>query len=190
MSVPRFHPEQSGRLRHPAESDPKRTERFLPGLPGCTARWRRAPQGLKPKTTSWSGDLGDFVRPDAPCAGIDSTVAAANPGAYALQVRLESAGPYVMRVAELPADDRGLSTNFATIRHVGFSPSADLLRAVLSRPETSKYNKQLEFLALGNRIDSKGVQGPQRNDDLGTSTARGERMTSSFPQSSGPGQLS
>jgi hypothetical protein len=57
---------------------------------------------------------------------------------------------------------------------------------VSARPETSKYNKQLGFLAARNRNCPKRVEGPQRDDGKGTSTACGERMTSSFPQSSAP----
>ena len=78
------------------------------------------------RTCSGLGDLGDLVRPDAPGAGVDSTVAAADPGPDPLQVRLEPARPDVMGVAELPADDRGLSTDFAMLCHVGCNPSADL----------------------------------------------------------------
>src|SRR6187401_2971282 len=109
-----------------------RTGSLRPGSPGYRARSLRARRVSKCRRTCRSGDFGDFVRPDAPRAGVDPTVAAAHFGPDTLQVRLETPRADVMSVAEGTAHNRGLSTNFATIRHVGCNPSADLLWAGFS----------------------------------------------------------
>ena len=66
-----------------------------------------------------SGNLGDFVRANAPRARADATVGAVHVGAHALEVRLETPRPHVVGVAVRSTHNRGLSADFANLGHGG-----------------------------------------------------------------------
>ncbi len=66
---------------------------------------------------SASGGLDDLARAQAAGADADALNAAIDHRADPLQVRFEPAGSHVVRVADVPADDRALVTDFAALRH-------------------------------------------------------------------------
>jgi len=66
-----------------------------------------------------SGGLDDAVRADAAGADADAAHAAVDQSADALQVRLEAAGPHVVRVADRPAERGGLAADFTLFGHIG-----------------------------------------------------------------------
>lgn len=69
--------------------------------------------------TAWrtSGGLDDFAGPEAPRANPQSPHAAIHHGADALKVGFKPARRHIVRVADIPPDDRALTAKFATFSH-------------------------------------------------------------------------
>jgi hypothetical protein len=64
-----------------------------------------------------SGGLDDFAGSQAPRADTQTPHAAVHHGADALEVWFKPARRHIVRVADIPPDDRALSAKFATFCH-------------------------------------------------------------------------
>ena len=61
--------------------------------------------------------LDDLIGPEAPRAHPETLNAAIHKGADALKIRFESARSDIVRVADITAEDRPFSAEFAAFRH-------------------------------------------------------------------------
>src|SRR5687767_14398550 len=64
-----------------------------------------------------SGGFGDFVRAQAAGADADAADAAVDHRPHHLEIRLEAAGAYIVRVADRAPHDRLLAADFAYLGH-------------------------------------------------------------------------
>jgi hypothetical protein len=75
--------------------------------------------GAADVATAWrtSGSLDDLTRTQTPRAHAQAANATVHHRADALQIRFETARRDIVRVADIPADDRSFSAKFATFCH-------------------------------------------------------------------------
>ena len=75
--------------------------------------------GAESVATAWrtSGGLDDLARPQAAGADAQTAHSAVHHRPDALKVRFKPARRHIVRVADIPADDRSFSAKFATFCH-------------------------------------------------------------------------
>src|ERR1051325_4111125 len=82
-----------------------------------TSCWRSSGRAGKPPEGA-SGGLDHLVRAQTPRAHTNASDAAVNHGAHALKVGFEAPRPHVVGMADDPADNRRLSTDFTALSHL------------------------------------------------------------------------
>ena len=146
------------------EPAPTRTETDPPGSPGNTAPAPWEPTSVETGGEHRLGGFGDFVRAQAAGADADTADAAVNQRANNLQVRLETAGTHVVRVADCSADD-------------GLPPHISQLWPLLPPEGTGHYSRHG---MMSDEAGAAGCLGLLRSGRIGGVSTRAAQVLQQF----------